>query len=229
MESLNPVDRLASLQQAKTLGGVGSILGILSVVPFAGPVLAIVGFILVLIAVKYISEIVGEKRIFKNMLISIILAIVGVVVGFAFVIAAIAPFIGMGFLGGGFMGGGFPGMPSPSETPPGNWFALIGTIIAGLVVVWVFFIVSAVFVKRSYDEISKRLGVGMFHTSALLYLIGAALLIVFGVGFILMFVAVILEIVAFFSIPDQLPQPMQPSQTPMTPSTPSIIPPAQTA
>ncbi len=224
MESLNPVDSLASLQQAKTLGGVGSILGILSVVPFAGPVLAIVGFILVLIAVKYISVVVGNKSIFNNMIISVILAIVGVIVGFATVVAAIASFVGMGFLGGGFSGSF-----NPSTMPMGDIFTLGATIVVGLIVVWIFFLVSAVFIRRSYNAIAERLGVGMFHTAALLYLIGAALVIVLGLGFIILFVAEILAIVAFFSIPDQPPQPMQPSQTPMTPTTPSIIPPAQTA
>jgi len=68
----------------------------------------------------------------------------------------------------------------------------------------------------------------MFHTAALLYLIGAALIILFGLWFIILFVAEILGIVAFFSIPDQVPQPTQPSRTPMTTSAPSI-PPARSA
>lgn len=215
---------MASLQQAKTLGGVGSILGILAVVPFAGPVLAIVGFILVLIAVKYISTVVGNKSIFNSMMISVILAIVGVIVGFATVVSAIASFVGMGFIGGGFSGSF-----NPSTIPKADFFTLGATIVVGLVVVWIFFLVSAVFIRRSYNAIAETLGVGMFHTAALLYLIGAALIIALGLGFIILFVAAILTIVAFFSIPDQLPQPMQPSQTPMTPTTPSIIPPPQTS
>jgi uncharacterized membrane protein len=220
---------MGTLSQAKTLGGVGAILGLLSVIPFAGPVISIVGLVLVLIAIKYISDIVGNKSIFNNMIISVILAIVGVVVGFAFVIAAIARFVGLGILGSSFIRGQYSGSFNPSTLPPSDLFALIGSIIAGLVVVWVFFIISAVFVRRSYGTIATSLGVGMFSTSALLYLIGAALIIVFGIGFILMFVAAILEIVAFFSIPDQLPQPMQKSQTPMAPAPPTTISPAQVA
>ncbi len=64
---------------------------------------------------------------------------------------------------------------------------------------------------------SQKLGVGMFSTTGLIYLIGAALTIVF-VGVILLFVALILNIVAFFSIPDNLAgQPS--SQQPMSPTT----------
>ena len=64
---------MATLEQARTFGGIGSILMILTIVPFAGPILGIIGFVLVLIAVKYISEIVGDPSIFKNYLIAVIL------------------------------------------------------------------------------------------------------------------------------------------------------------
>ena len=55
-----------------------------------------------------------------------------------------------------------------------------------------FLIVSAVFLRRAYDSMSKELGVGMFSTAATLYLVGAALTIVL-VGFILLFIAEILQ------------------------------------
>ena len=64
--------------------------------------------------------------------------------------------------------------------------------------------------KRSYDTIGTRLNIGMFHTTGLLYLIGAATFIL-GVGILIIIVAEILQIVAFFSIPEQMamgPQPM---------------------
>ncbi len=49
-------------------------------IPNAGPVLAIVGFILILIAVKYIADLVGDQSIFINMIISVALAIIGIIV-----------------------------------------------------------------------------------------------------------------------------------------------------
>src|SRR3990172_2592872 len=72
---------MSSLAQAKTLGGIGSILIILSVVPSAGPLLAIIGLVLVLVAVKYISDAVGDRSIFNNMIVAVVLAIVGLAVG----------------------------------------------------------------------------------------------------------------------------------------------------
>ncbi len=54
-----------------------------------------------------------------------------------------------------------------------------------------------------------RLNIGMFHTTGLLYLIGAALTILF-IGLVIVFIAEILQIVAFFSIPEQMPMGPQP-------------------
>src|SRR5436189_5027101 len=80
---------MASLGQAKTLGGVGSILVLLSPIPTAGAVLSIVGFIMILIAVKYSADILGDQKIFKKMIIAVILAIIGIVVGVVVVLGAV--------------------------------------------------------------------------------------------------------------------------------------------
>ncbi len=198
---------MGTLAQAKTLGGVGAILILLSLIPSVGAVLGIVGFILVLVAVKYISESLGDKSIFKNMIIAVILAIVGIVVGAVVVFASIFKFIGLGNLSGLFMGSEF----FPSTIPPGDILGFIASIVIGLVAVWIFYLISAVFLRKSYNSIAAKLNIGMFKTTALLYLIGAALSIVL-VGFILIFIAEILQIVAFFSIPEKPTQPQQQNQ-----------------
>src|SRR5947208_7149157 len=71
---------------------------------------------------------------------------------------------------------------------------------------WVFTVISAIFLKRSYEKISQRLNVSAFATTGLLYLIGAALTIVF-VGFLILLVALIFQVVAYFSIQDRPPSP----------------------
>jgi hypothetical protein len=68
---------MASLSQAKTLGGVGSILVLLGAVPSVGFILAIVGFIMILVAVKNVSETLSEPKIFNDMIISVLMAIIG--------------------------------------------------------------------------------------------------------------------------------------------------------
>jgi len=164
---------MATLSQAKTLGGVGSILVFI-------PFVSIVGYILVIIAVKDIADELQDRTIFNNLVIAAVTGIVGALAGgFFFVfgaVAAVATFSVSAILG----------------------------VIAGLLVIWIALIVSAIFLKRTYDTMGQKLGVGMFKTAATFYLVGAALTIVF-VGFILLLIAQILQAVAYFSIPDQLP------------------------
>jgi len=205
---------MASLNQAKTLGGVGSILVLLGAIPNVGFVLAIVGFILILVAVKNVSESVNEPGIFNDMIIAVVLSIVGLVVFGVIVIVAFFSFLSLGRFG-----------PGSSGIPPGVLGA-IGLLILGLVVVWVFYLVSAIFLRRSYERIGMRLNVNMFQTTGLLYLIGAALTIIL-VGFLILLIAEILQIVAFFSIPEQLPPSMPPQQTWAPPAPPAPIPPSQ--
>ena len=198
---------MPTLSQAKTLGGVGSILGLLGIAPSVGPVLSIAGLIMTLVAVKYISDVLADKRIFNNMIISVILGIGGIIVLVAFVFAAIARFIGVGNL--------FGATPSvPPTIPASDIISLIASLAIGLLAAWVLIVISAVFLRMSYKSVAARLNVGLFGTAALLYLIGAALTIIL-VGFVLIFVAQILLVVAFFSLPDAPPTP--PSGTaPMT-------------
>jgi len=201
---------MPSLSQAKTLGGVGSILAVLGIVPIVGSVLQVVGLIMTLVAVKYISDVLADKRIFNNMIISVILSIAVVAVFAVFVVGAIARFIGFASLFGTSQS-----VP-PGTVPPADIVSLITGLIAGLLVAWVLAIVSTIFLRMSYKSIAARLNVGLFSTAALLYLIGAALTIIL-VGFVLIFVAQILVIVAFFSLPDQPPTP--PSGTAPAPMT----------
>jgi len=188
---------MSSLAQAKTLGGIGSILVLLSVIPYAGMVIGLVGLILILVAVKYISDVFKDKSIFNNMLISVILGIAGIVIGI--------------IVGVVFLFSYFKGFPEPFEASMfmgEQMYSFIIAILLVIIPIWIFTIISAVFLRKSYNSIASKLNIGMFNTVGLLYLIGAVLAIVF-IGLILLFVAEILQAVAFFSIPEQAQQPQQ--------------------
>jgi uncharacterized membrane protein len=197
---------MPSLNEVKTLGGVGSLLTLLAIVPTAGVVLAIVGLILVLVALKYASSILGDPKIFNNMLYAVILGIIGLVVGVVAVVAIVFKAIGLGYMSSSFS------YTAPSNLAAGDIIGLLGTILLGLAVVWICFLISSIFLRRSYTELGRRLNVGLFGTAALIYLIGAALTIIL-VGFILIFVAEIIFMIAFFSINTQMPPPTQPAQS----------------
>ena len=199
---------MASLGQAKMLGGVGAILAVLFWVPaHVGLVLLTAGLVLMLFAVRNISDTLGDQAIFTNMIYSVILAIIGPIIATLILFAA-AEFIFNAFTR---LISDSVGMTGPVVIPSEFWTA-IGIVILAGVVLWVCILVSTVFLKRSYDVIAMKLRVDMFRTSGLLFVIGGATVIIL-VGFLILFIAAVLQIVAFFSIPEK-PQPsMAPQQT----------------
>jgi uncharacterized membrane protein len=160
---------MATLSQAKTLGGIGAILIFI-------PFVSLVGYILIIVAVRDISKDLQDKSIFDNIVIAAVTGIVGALAGGFVIVGGVLRVGGAGIL-------------------------LVG---AGLLITWIALVISAVFLRKAYDTMSKRLGIVTFKTAATLYLVGAALTIVL-VGFILLFIAEILQAVAYFSIPDQPP------------------------
>ena len=184
---------MANLRQARGTGAVGSILILAGVVAntAVAVVLSIAGLILVLIAVKFIGEIVKDRELYGNMTMAVALALIGAVVGFLIVFSGFLSFVGSS------------STTTSSSALLTSFSDLIGRILPGLVVAWIFFLLSSVLVKKCYDLIATHLGEDLFSTTGKLFLIGAALTIVVGVGLIIVFVASALQIAAFLSIPDE--------------------------
>ena len=133
---------MASLSNAKTLGGVGTILVLFTAIPSVGWILGIVGFVMTLVAIQHISQAVGDVKIYNNMIISVILAVGAIGVGTVTVIGTVFRVLGMGT----FVGPDFVLAPN---IPVGDLVGLAAAVIAGLVVVWGLLIASAVFLRRS--------------------------------------------------------------------------------
>jgi len=197
------------LLQARVLGGVGSILVILSVVPYVGFALGIVGLILILVALKYISEEVSNEGVFRYGLYSVITgilaSIIATLIGLAFFLS-----VSMSSINPTDVINGSTMVPPVDTGPPTMGLplpiAFMLSIIVLILVLWILVIVSAYFLRKSYNMIARSLGVGLFSTAALLYLIGAFLTIVFLVGLIIILVAAIIQAIAFFSIPERVPE-----------------------
>ncbi len=189
---------MGSLSGARVLGGVGSILLVLAVIPIPllGTALTLVGYLLVLIAVKFIADELENRSIFANYLLAALFAFVGVVVAGMLLIAALAQLpVLEEFLQ--------PLIPLPAFTESAVLNLLLGLFLA-LVSVWVAYIASAIFLRRSFASIASGLNVGLFTTAAFIYFIGAVLTIVF-VGFFVILVAQVLQTIAFFSLPARSP------------------------
>ncbi len=82
---------------------------LLAASPAVGWVLAFAGAIMTLIAIKYVSEAVGDPSIFRNMIIAVAVGLVGLVVGVLVVIATVFRTIGLGALANWNPGYRFPG------------------------------------------------------------------------------------------------------------------------
>jgi len=184
---------LSKLGDAKTLGVIGSILLLI-------PGVSIVGYILILIASKYISDDLGDKSIFNNMLYAVITGIVGVAIGISVIFTSTL----------------FSAFSVAAMSP--NIISMIMGILVGLAVMWIFLIISSIFIRRAYNTIATRLNVNWFKTAGTLYFVGALLTIVL-VGLIVLFIAYIIQIIAFFSIQEGS-QPMATQST--APATSSV-------
>lgn len=194
-----------TLELSKTLGGVGALLMVIG--PFIGAysgVLGLIGLILVMIALKGLSGHYNDAGIFNNALYGFILAIIGGVVFVAvIVVAAVGLLTDLGIE--------VATWGDPAAFQSIDWQNLvtwdilwpyIAAIVGSLVVLFVFVVVAGVFLRRSWTILSEKTGVGLFGTAGLLTLIGAILTIV-AIGFLLLWVALILLTVAFFRIKTQ--------------------------
>ncbi|WP_308700751.1 DUF996 domain-containing protein [Pyrococcus yayanosii] len=183
-----------TLKDAKLYGGIGAILGLIGgLVPRIGFVLSLAGLVLIFMAVKKISDETGDKDIFDDFLKAFIIQIGGIVLAAIIAIATVGAFI---------LGAGIEGMMREAR----NIAAILGGVLIALVILWIALVIATYFRKRSYERIAERTGTDLFRTTGLLYFIGAITMVVL-VGLLVIFVAAILEIVSFFSLPDELERP----------------------
>ncbi len=155
-------------------------------------IVPVVGQILVLLAAKYISDNTNDRSVFDNLLYAMIFGIIASIATVMIVYGSLVSFI---------------------INPMG---ALAGIII-GLIVGFIFYLLSAIFLRKGFNRIADLFNINYFRTAATLYFIGAILMIII-VGAFIILIAEIFMIVAFFSLPEQLP-----TQAPPPP--PSSLPP----
>jgi len=186
---------MSKISSAKLLGGIGAILMIVGWVVPLGP---IVGLVLLFVAVRYIADETKDNSIFDDYLMHFIFTIIAIVA------MALLMFIAIG--GFSFVNTiqSLGSDPSPSAVWALIEPHLLG-IIASLLIGWIFFCIGAWYLRKSYDKIAEHTNVGLFKTTALIYFIGALTVIV-AIGFLIIIIAKIIEIVAYFSLPDELPQ-----------------------
>ena len=203
-----------SIETSKILGGVGAILMFVGVIPVISSyaVIELIGLILVMVALYNLAGYYTERGIFNNALYGLIAGIVGVVaaVGVVFltVLTSLTTFIETLYPG---WNGDWTALSGLTPDVTNISFEAIGPFLAGLfatlLILWVFAIIATFFVRRSLVSLSAKSGVGLFSTAGLMILIGAVLIIGFGIGLLLLWIGALLLAIAFFQMKPQQTQP----------------------
>jgi uncharacterized membrane protein len=210
-----------SVETSRILGGVGALLMFIGIIPYINyfGAIELVGLILVMVALYNLASHYREGGIFNNALYGLIIGIVGVVVSIAAVIITVLTSLS------DFLYALFPDWngdwtalsgltPNPSNLSLDSIAPLLAGIFAVLIILWVFAIIAAFFIRRSLGTLSAKSGVGLFSTAGLLLLIGAVLIVLLGIGLILIWISALLLAIAFFQIRPQQAQPTTPAATP---------------
>jgi uncharacterized membrane protein len=197
-----------NFETSKNLGGVGAILMFIGVIPFFAysGIISLIGIILVLIALKGFADYYAEAGIFNNTLYAVITAIVGGIATAAVALVALVGFFSELGVNIGNIADWTTDFTSMDWTSIG--FDVIGNFVASvllaLVVLFVFVVITAIFLRKSLGLMSNKTGVGLFGTTGLLILVGAVLTII-AIGLILIWVAVLILAIAFFQMKPQQP------------------------
>ncbi|MBN1244524.1 DUF996 domain-containing protein, partial [Candidatus Bathyarchaeota archaeon] len=162
-----------------------------------------------------LADYYSEAGIFNNALYAVITAIAGGIATVAVVFIALVDFLAELGLSIGNVAEWSTELPAMDWTTIG--FNVIGDFVAyillALVVLFVFVIITAILLRKSLGLLSAKTGVGLFGTTGLLILIGAVLTII-AVGLILIWVAMLILAIAFFSIKPQQAQATAQAVTP---------------
>jgi len=206
-----------TFETSKTLGGIGAILMFIGIFPYINyfGIVPLIGAILVLVALYGFARIYKEDGIFNNALYGVIAGIVGVVLAAAVGIAVVLPNIRDFLLkvypswnGDWTTISSFSGMtPDTSNIGFGDVIPFVTAAILIFVTIWVFAIIATFLYRRSLKQLSERTNVGLFSTAGMLLLVGAVLIIAFGFGLLLMWIAMVILAIAFFTIKPQTTQP----------------------
>lgn len=201
-----------NFESSKTTAIEGSILVLLSLIPYVGWVLGIVGIILLLRSMKEFSSYYQDEKIYQDSLTGIKYYVVAIVAG-AVAIAA-------------FTVGIWTATDFTSEFVLTAGFGIgLAAFIAGLVVAFVFYVLASSHLRRTFNSLAEKSGESSFATAGTLLWIGSILTII-GVGLILIFVAWIFATIGFSTMKSRqyqqyasqpngygYTQPTQPEQT----------------
>jgi uncharacterized membrane protein len=144
--------------------------------------LSLAGYIIFMIAMNGLANYYKDRMIFNNVLYALLVIIVGAIVAgvlaFVLILSSILRL----------------GVASGTPLPSTEMFLrdMIGFMIPVFIVVAVFAMIEAIFFWRAFNRLAAKSQVGLFRTSGLLFLMGAAVSVTVGlIGAMLLFAGAI--------------------------------------
>lgn len=200
---------MTSFENNRILGVIGTLLMIIG--GLAGrfsAILFLVGLALLILAFHGLADLYQDRSIFNNMIFGGIVFVVGVVVAIViFVVTAVGLMTKLGLPSSGWS--------DPTVWRSVNWNTVdwnslvpyIAAVAVALLILFVFTVFAAVLIRRSLKSLAEKSGTHLFATSGTVLMVGAVLTIIL-IGFIIIWIALVLLLVAFIEL-KQGPAPQQ--------------------
>ena len=136
---------MSKLSEAKVFGGIGALLTLIGgFVPYAGPIVSIIGLVFVFIAVNSISQITKDKDIFSNYLMHFVLSIISIVSVFVIMLVAFGAVGGFSWI---------TELQSENITDFNTFWEYFGGLIVAcvlaLIIGWILSIIAALYLRKS--------------------------------------------------------------------------------
>ena len=191
-----------TFESSKNLSAVGALLIVIGavlgfVVSFSG-ILSLIGIILLLIGLKGLADFYKEEGIFNNTLYSIIIAVVGCVVGVGIIaVTAVSALADEGIDWANVDDWVNYGTDVFTDFDFSPILDLLVALLVGLIIFYVVLIISMFFLRKSMNQLSTKSGIGLFGTAGILVLIGAVIPVI---GLLLIWIGFVLATVALFQM-----------------------------
>jgi uncharacterized membrane protein len=179
-------------KQAITLGRIGILLPIATIIPFINIFVGIAVIVLLLMSHNYFSKVYEKPLIFKKVLIGTIIEIAANIIGWIIFAVAIGS-AALSLSSGGEVDADY------FQKITSVLFESAATIIGGIIIL-AGLIIGFYFIWQGMKLLAEQTGVKLFNTAGMLYFIGSIGTIIFGLGFIVIFAGWIVHIVAYFTV-----------------------------
>lgn len=178
----------SNFENDRIIGIIGTLLLIISpIVSGWGIILVIIGTILLLVSFNGLAKHYQDRNIFHNVLYGGLIFIVGLVIAVVIIAVAAASLMAFG------------GIVDPAVLQNMNLGTLLIAVALALIIILASSVVGTIFIRKSLKVVAQKSGITMFATAGTVLFIGAILTIVL-IGLLIIWIAMILLLVAFFQM-----------------------------